>query len=197
MSVKCIPFARNSVNPGDADGSLGARTDSLRPRWEQIRVTRISGRYTDARCGTDKRRAPPSAKYLPRIYASTPDLGFCVCDSIPGGGLYCIEKVHAATGRSPVVDRCCLPASRPRPIRWPTNSRYRSATSSTNERHSAAGGRHLEMPLEARTLSRHASKVGVCVEALVRIWCSEDSCGSHRQKSPETVVVMSSSEEGD
>ena len=25
MSGKCIPFARNSVNPGDADGSLGAR----------------------------------------------------------------------------------------------------------------------------------------------------------------------------
>ena len=34
---ECIPFARNSVNPGDADGSLGARTDSFRAPWEQIR----------------------------------------------------------------------------------------------------------------------------------------------------------------
>ena len=133
---------------------------------------------------TNKRRVPRSAKSLRRIYASTPDLRFWVCDSIPGGGLYCTEKAHAVTGRSPVVARCCLPASRPRPIRWPTNRRCHSATSSTNEPPFCGCGRHLAMPPAARTLSRHASKVGSTRSGSVR-WERSANAHPHRDHNRE------------
>ena len=40
----------------------------------------------------------PSAGPRPQIHALTPDLRFCVCDSIRGGGPYGVQKVHAPTG---------------------------------------------------------------------------------------------------